>query len=116
MSSALQSDTVRMWDLVRYQRYALHEDGLITDEEFTALVEDVGPGHSPRRLESYDELRARLTATQQTLARVKHEQDALVVKWRKSHEDKEIEGNHGFFHAGVHYCADQLAAISEPSK
>lgn len=56
----------RMWDLVRYSRDALLDGGLITRAEYAALIADEtadAPGQgspSARRLESYDELRARL--------------------------------------------------------
>lgn len=50
---------VRYRDLVRYQRAELHEAGLITDEEYTALLSD---DKAVARLESYDQLQSRLTA------------------------------------------------------
>lgn len=53
----LLSET-RLYDLVRYARHYLHDDGLITDEEFADLV---GTGsESARRLEGYDALRKRV--------------------------------------------------------
>jgi len=45
----------RLWDLVRHQRAELHDEDLITDEEYAALAFDHG---AVGRLESYDELRA----------------------------------------------------------
>lgn len=36
---------------------------------------------------------------------------ALVQQWRESHEDKELQGHHGFFHAGLHHAADALATL-----
>lgn len=50
----------RLLDLVRYKRHALHEDNLITDEEYAELC-SVGPG-SARRLENYDVITARSEA------------------------------------------------------
>jgi len=54
---------VRLFDLVRYARIMLHEDDLITDDEYAWLCAAPmaqGPGSpSPRRLEDYDELRQR---------------------------------------------------------
>lgn len=59
---AFATDYARMWDLVRAQRHQLLDANLITREEFAALLSDEpGPNSpSPRRLESYDELRAQL--------------------------------------------------------
>lgn len=52
----------RMWDLVRYKRSDLLDDGLITREEYACLVaaEDDPGSPSARRLESYDEMRQRI--------------------------------------------------------
>lgn len=47
----------RLFDLVRWARSELHEAKLITDEEYAMLVREKG---SVKRLESYDELAARL--------------------------------------------------------
>lgn len=63
---AFLTDFQRMWDLVRHQRSALYEAGLLTAEEYALLVgsEDTSPhgqgSPSPRRLESYDAIRAEL--------------------------------------------------------
>jgi hypothetical protein len=46
----LEGDTQRLWDLVRYQRHELHQAGLITDDEFAELTEDIA---SIARLEYY---------------------------------------------------------------
>lgn len=58
--------TSRLFDLVYHQRHALHEEGLISDGEYAALVED-GAG-AARRLEAYDDMQARLTAYASTVA------------------------------------------------
>ena len=55
----------RLFDLVRYMRSELHQAGLITEDEYMWLCLEApmarGPGSpSPRRLEDYDVLRARL--------------------------------------------------------
>lgn len=60
--------STRLFDLVRYCRGQLHEDGLITELEYAWLTADAdlakGAGSpSPRRLEEYDELRTELTLT-----------------------------------------------------
>jgi hypothetical protein len=59
-------DGERLLDLVRYSRHALHEEGLITDQEYTELM---GVHASPRRLEGYDEVRTKLTAAAAALAK-----------------------------------------------
>jgi hypothetical protein len=57
---------VRMFDLVRYCRATLHEDGLITDKEYAWLcvapmaTSPSGGSPSARRLEDYDQLQARI--------------------------------------------------------
>lgn len=47
----------RLWDLVRYKRSDLFEDGLLTPEEYAELAEDHA---AVARLESYDGMRLRL--------------------------------------------------------
>jgi len=51
----------RMQDLVRYQRGELFEAGLITHEEFAALVADSEGGKRVARLEGYDATRKQLS-------------------------------------------------------
>lgn len=48
----------RLYDLVRYARGYLFDAGLLTPAEYAALVQT--GADSARRLESYDELRARV--------------------------------------------------------
>jgi len=62
----------RMTDLVRYQRMELHETGLITDEEYAALVQVEG---AVARLEGYDGVRKALAEER---ARLKNTVTALV--------------------------------------
>lgn len=56
----------RLFDLVRYSRATLHQDGLITDDEYAWLcaapmaTSENGGSPSARRLEDYDELRAEI--------------------------------------------------------
>lgn len=45
--------TQRLFDLVRHQRAELHDEGLITDEEYAMLASEQG---AVERLETYDEL------------------------------------------------------------
>lgn len=54
----ITQDNQRLLDLVRYSRAELHEDGLISDKEYADLVE-VG-SISARRLEDYDDFRAKI--------------------------------------------------------
>tara|TARA_R110000796_G_scaffold226774_3_gene343309 strand:+ start:598 stop:852 length:255 start_codon:yes stop_codon:yes gene_type:complete len=70
----------RLFDLVRYSRFPLYEEGLITDAEYAWLVSncDLAKGKSspsPRRLEDYDDLRARLD-----------EMDELILQQRVDEE------------------------------
>lgn len=58
---------VRLFDLVRFMRAELHQADLITSEEYAWLCMEAplskgGGSPSPRRLEDYDDIRARLTA------------------------------------------------------
>ena len=46
----LREDTQRLWDFVRCFRSELHEDGLITNEEYMQLLQDT---KSRSRLDSY---------------------------------------------------------------
>ena len=61
------STNIRQFDLVRFMRGELHEQDLITDEEYAWLCTDApmaqdpkGGSPSPRRLEDYDNLRQQL--------------------------------------------------------
>ena len=63
---------VRLFDLVRYMRSELHEAELITDQEYGWLCAEApmvkGQGSpSPRRLEDYDEIRARMERMEDAL-------------------------------------------------
>jgi hypothetical protein len=66
----------RLLDLVRYMRAELHEAGLITYEEFTWLLTapdegKIGQGSiSARRLEDYDEIRARLNTAEAAFEKI----------------------------------------------
>lgn len=52
----MQIDNQRLWDLLRFCRHDLHNEELITNEEFAELVMMTG---AVQRLETYDEHRAR---------------------------------------------------------
>lgn len=77
----LSKADLRLLDLVRYSRHSLHEENLITDDEFVALV-FVG-AESARRLESYDAIRA----TTSGLA------EALRVAAENNHSFHAVNGN-----------------------
>lgn len=59
MSQPLQSDNQRQLDLLRFCRHELHTQGLITDTEYSDLMQMSG---SVARLGSYDEVRAKANA------------------------------------------------------
>ncbi len=65
----------RLFDLVRYQRSELFEAELITEEEYSWLLSESplakGSGSpSPRRLESYDQIRAKLKPLETALKEI----------------------------------------------
>lgn len=71
----------RLMDLVRYARQFLHEEGLISDEEFAALVADADSGKRVARLESYTQVRDRMKALQADLRAEKasHQNTAIEL-------------------------------------
>ena len=86
----------RLFDLVRQMRTTLHAENLITDEEYEWLsggaplaTAKTGGSPSPRRLEDYDDLRARIAAldglllaqvNQTKLARADRDRESAYVK------------------------------------
>lgn len=71
MNSDINTNT-RLFDLVRFMRSELHEADLITDEEYGWLCHgcDMAKGSgspSPRRLEDYDEVRAKMKRMESAL-------------------------------------------------
>ena len=65
----------RLFDLVRYMRVELHEEGLITDREYAWLASEAPPSIGldstyTRRLEDYDEMQAALDHTRYALRNV----------------------------------------------
>lgn len=66
----LEAQNQRLHDLVRYKRHELFDDGLITDDEFSELVQD----HSAvARLEGYDKAVANVKARLQEVEEVARE-------------------------------------------
>lgn len=75
MNSDINTNT-RLFDLVRFSRSNLHEEGLITDQEYFWLCAEApmaqGAGSpSPRRLEDYDDIRARMVKLEAALKSIK---------------------------------------------
>ena len=74
---------VRLFDLVRHQRAALHGDELITDEEYAWLcgsemaMSPQGGSPSPRRLEDYDRMREQLEAMREQLEAMREQLEAM---------------------------------------
>jgi len=68
-----QASEDRLFDLVRYQRAELHQEGLVSDEEYASLCTggSIGNGAWPvRRLEGYDSIKADLAKAQELLREV----------------------------------------------
>lgn len=76
----------RLRDLVRYCRHQLHEEGLITDEEFVAMAE-VGV-ESVGRLENYD---AMLAQIEELHAELKEAKAGRLRFCRFCHQDFHID-------------------------
>ena len=82
----------RLFDLVRYMRSALHEGGLITDQEYAWLCfeapmahSESGDSQSSRRLEDYDDLitsknqlERELNAANERIKRLEEAGDAMT--------------------------------------
>ena len=70
----LQKENERLRDLVRYCRGDLHHEGLITDQEYAALLSD---SEAVSRLEGYDATKqqAREEALEEVLGYVRHHQE-----------------------------------------
>lgn len=81
----MDSLTQRLFDLVRYQRHELFEANLISDEEFTELAKEHA---AVARLESYDEVRAKITALEAEMKRLR---DGLT-SLRMEHIDQDVLG------------------------
>jgi hypothetical protein len=71
-------DNVRLFDLVRYMRAELHDEGLITDSEYVAIEMEKG---SVKRLEDYDNAQSELSALRKELEGAIRERDACHECW-----------------------------------
>lgn len=69
------NENERLRDLVRFSRHSLLDEGLITEEEFAALLED---GESVRRLEHYDAMRESIEVLHQELRKRNAETDQTL--------------------------------------
>ncbi len=83
-------------DLLRYCRCELHQAGLVTDEEYTEMLNwgSNGPGGgspSARRLEDYDQLRASLAQSKAQVDGLRQRMTELVALVRQvEHNTKAI--------------------------
>lgn len=70
--TGLNNENQRMWDLLRYHRQLLFEDNLITRSDLLVLVQDHA---AVKRLEDYDEAKARWDVERKALVK------ALRIAW-----------------------------------
>lgn len=61
----VEAESQRAKDLVRFARHFLHDEELISDDEYAAIVQDNENGKRVARLETYDQLRAKLAALEE---------------------------------------------------
>lgn len=71
----------RAYDLLRYARHYLADEGLISQDELHALI--LAPSSSARRLESYDEMRQKIAELKAKVAAQAKEIAALREDYRK---------------------------------
>lgn len=79
MGSSVPIATPRLYDIVRYMRNELLDEGLITIDEWTWLVaaDDVQPA-SARRLETYDDMRMHILDLRSALAEARRKMRYMV--------------------------------------
>lgn len=63
----LEAEKLRLFDLVRYARGYLHDEGCLTDAEYSEVL-TTDPINSVKRLEAYYEMKARITELEADLA------------------------------------------------
>jgi len=78
----LERANQRLMDLVRYQRHELFNANLISEKEYAELVYDSEKGERVARLESYDTIRAELSAARETIARLES-----AIEWALGYTD-----------------------------
>ena len=85
----------RLFDLVRYARRHLHDSNLISDSEYAWLcagspmaVSEAGGSPSPRRLEEYDQLIARVKRLEDAGNELLYNNDDIgnINRWHKAKE------------------------------
>ena len=113
--SELKAQLERATDLVRWNRHVLFDEGLISDEEFAALVADSDNGQRVTRLEGYDK-------TRKDLAEVKKAATALVEAMDRCKPDIDgafvFQAVHGSNYTGPTYGAEleALRTITAPTE
>jgi hypothetical protein len=83
---AAQDEQQRAMDLVRYASSYLHEEKLISDDEFATLVADSENGQRVTWLEGYD----RLMENQEALKAKLQTADGLLVRYRNNTMDGDV--------------------------
>ena len=81
----------RLFDLVRVMRSELHEADLISDEEYSWLLSEApmakrSGSPSPRRLEDYDDMRARMKRMESALKDIVAAANGEGALWHGSSE------------------------------
>lgn len=97
----------RLLDLVRFMRIELHEQDLITDEEYAALVADSEKGQRVARLEGYDAMRNALTRAEQEIARLK----GLGTREEGLQEALTVVRRFDYFERQMHMTEDAILAL-----
>lgn len=76
----------RLFDLVRYMRSELHEDELITDEEYALLLDD---SKSVNRLHTYDQARENFDRKIGKLKKENDDLNAQIIRLSQSQSVKQ---------------------------
>lgn len=73
--AALEAENQRLMDIARAARHFLFDDGLVSAQEFAALVADSDSGQRVARIEAYDKLHDRNEKLSAEVARLTRERD-----------------------------------------